>query len=187
MFIKRRPVPGKPSSFKIQICESYRKGDKVLQRIVKHIGTARSEMELRVLEKSAHLFMEESFQEKHKNNVLFDARDSMADCESTNPIPSDSHIPNKTKVDISELQEIKRQVEGPKDIFGYAAEAEGLLEVVAPKDRDLLADLIAARITEPASKNKTHEILGKYAGFDCSIDSIYRLITKLGKSEELVN
>ena len=187
MFIKRRPVPGKTSGVKIQVCENYRKGDKVLQRIVKHIGTSRNDLELRVLERSASLFIEESFREKHKNDVLFDARDCVADHEVDNPIPVSPKLLIKTKVDISQLEEVKRIEEGPRDIFAFAAEAEGLLEVVPAKDRKLLADLIAARISEPASKKKTHENLAKYAGFDCSIESVYRLISKLGKRDDLVN
>lgn len=182
MFIKRRPVPGKPTFLKIQICESFREGEKVKQRIVKHIGTARNEMELRVLEKSANLFIEESFRIKQNDDILFDARDSVM-ARDTEPLKTDA----KTLVDVDQLQEVQKIIEGPRDIFGYAAQEERLLDVVSPKDRELLSDLISARITEPASKNKTHEILQDYAGFECSLDKIYRLISKLGRNEDAVN
>jgi len=182
MFIKRRPVPGKPTFLKLQVCESYREGEKVKQRIVKHIGTARSEMELRVLEKSANLFIEESFRLKQNDGVLFDARDDVVD--------RDPDLPKKTPkklVDVDHLHEVQKIIEGPRDIFGFAARDEGLLEAVPLKDRELLSDLISARITEPASKNRTHKNLQEYAGFECSLDKIYRLISKLGKNEDGVN
>ena len=182
MFIKRRPVSGKPTFLKIQICENFRKGGKVKQRIVKHLGTSRNEMELRVLEKSANLFIEESFREKQNNDVLFDARDSVVEREpeAFKPTP-------KNLVDVDHLHEIQKIIEGPRDIFGFAAQEERLLEAVPLKDRELLADLISARITEPASKKRTHENLQEYAGFECSIDRIYRLISKLGKNEDTIN
>jgi transposase len=182
MFIKRRPVPGQPTFLKIQICENFREGKKVKQRIVKHIGTSRSEMELRVLEKSAHLFIEESFRERQNQDVLFDARESVLERE-----PELFKQAPRNLVNVEHLHEVQKVIEGPRDIFGYAAEEEGLLNVLPEKDRELLSDLISARITEPASKKKTFENLQLYAGFDCSIDKVYRLISKLGKNENAVN
>jgi transposase len=182
MFIRRRDVSGKPEWMTIQICENTRVGKKVVQKVIKNLGTARSEMERRVLEKSASLFLEESFREKNNENVLFDARDCVVGRE-----PEARKTKTATLVNVDELQEVRKNSEGPRDIFAYAAKEERLLDVVPLKDQELLADLIAARIVEPASKKKTFENLQKIAGFDCSLDRIYRLISKLGKSEIAIN
>ena len=165
MFITRRPVPGHPTFLKIQVCENTREGKKVKQKVVKHIGTCRDEMEQRVFERTAHLFIEESERIRNNGCLLFDARDVVAEREIEL-----TKQPSKNLIEIDNLQEIKKIIEGPRDIFSYAAQEERLLEVVPLKDRKLLADLIAARITEPASKKRTHENLQEYAGFECSRD-----------------
>jgi transposase len=176
-------VPGKPTFLKIQICESVRSGKNVTQRIVKHVGTARNDMELRVLEKSASLFMEEIFIAKSNGSVLFDARDCVANRE-----PELDKIKKKNSfADMDKVVEIGKTIDGPRDIFAFAAESEGLLGVLPAKEQELLGDLISARITEPASKKKTFENLQSYAGFECSLDKVYRLISKLGKAEVLIN
>jgi transposase len=182
MFIKNRPLVGHDSHFKVQVCENSRVNGKVVQKMLKHIGTARNEMELQVYQRAASLFIQETINARSKQEPLFDACGVIAEREM--PLPKKKSV---DLIEINDIQEDRKTIEGPRDVFAFAAEKAGLLEVVKGKDQKLLGDLIAARITEPDSKKKTHEILQKYAGFDCSLDKIYRLLTKLGMNEEIVN
>jgi transposase len=185
MFIKRRQMPNTDNHLKIQVCENFRENGRVRQKILKHIGTARNDMELRVLEKSAALFIEEMLMARSNGDVLFDARDCIANRE-----PELSQLPEIDRsmhLDMAQVVEVKKITEGPQNVFAFAAQEEELTDIVPVGDRELLSELIAARITQPESKRKTFENLQTYAGFDCSLDKIYRLLTKLGKVESDIN
>jgi transposase len=93
----------------------------------------------------------------------------------------------KATVKVENLKELEKRVEGPLDIFGHAAEQMKIDQLVKADSVQLLNHLISQRITAPASKRRTRSILEKDAGFNCSLDSIYRLLTRLGNKHDEVN
>jgi hypothetical protein len=72
MFIKNRPLVGHDSHFKVQVCENFRVNGKVVQKMLKHICTARNEIELQVYQRAASLFIQESINARSKQEPLFD-------------------------------------------------------------------------------------------------------------------
>ena len=74
-------------------------------------------MELRVLEKSANLFIEESVRERQNQEVLFDARESVLEREPELHIQAPKNL-----VNVEQLYEVQKVIEGPIDIFGNAVD-----------------------------------------------------------------
>jgi transposase len=187
MFIRRRAVPG-TSKVKFQICENRREGTKVRQVIVRHVGIAHKESEWPMFEFTAQAALEELIKEKNGGS-LFDATEVQQDYVDRNEglLNTKIHIParksSSSQVNVDKLREVKRVYDGPETIFGYAAQRSGLLDVVPAEKQVLLKNLIAQRISEPGSKKKTYENLLNRAGFECSLQSIYRMLDLLSDKE----
>lgn len=187
MFIRRRAVPG-TSKVKFQICENRREGKKVRQVIVRHDGIAHKESEWPMFELTAQHALEELIKEENGGS-LFDANDSHQDHlnNSEGLVKAKVHTPARksrsSQVNVDKLKEVKRLYDGPETIFGYAAQQSKLLDVVPAEKQDLLKNLIAQRISEPGSKKRTYENLLNKAGFECSLQSIYRMLDLLSDKE----
>ena len=189
MFVRKRRMAD-PSKFKVQICESVRNGNKVSQKVVRYIGVATTPEELEALNRIALCAIEDINNERNGGS-LFDSQELLSKVDTDAPVTENDTEIKKVKapktVNIADLKEEARYEEGPIDIFGFAAESNGLLECVEESDRELLKQLIAQRIAVPASKRKTHENLLNKVGFQCSLNDIYRFLSRLGKKEELIN
>lgn len=77
MFIRNRAVEG-TDKIKIVICKSVRSGDRVVQKIMRQIGIARNDSELKVFTKAAEFLMHE-VQAARSDGVLFDDFDVLND------------------------------------------------------------------------------------------------------------
>ena len=175
MFIRKRPVKG-TSKLKIQVCESVRIGKKVVQKTLKQVGIAEDEREVSALEEIArrHIHLIET---KRRGGALFD------DFESMESAPKPERKSRRaTPVKVENLEEVKRATHGHRDLFTVAAEEMEIDSLVPSESRPLLGALIAERICEPTSKRRTHKQLERQ-GFDCSLQSIYRLLSVLGQKE----
>ena len=172
---------------KFQICESRREGKKVKQVVIRNVGIAHDESELRAFELAAAIALEQLIKEQNGGS-LFDAEDAH-DAQIESITPSKIGRPrgkskSKDAVEIEDLKEVERIHDGPETIFGYAAEEAGLLDVVPKEKQNLLKHLIAQRICDPASKKRTYENLLNRSGFECSLQSIYRMLDLLSEKEQ---
>ena len=179
MFIRQRPIEG-TSKIRVVICESVRTGNKVAQKTIRHVGVAKNESELKIFLHAADVLMHE-IETSRRGGALFD------DFDVLNEEKSEDCNKKKTQVRVENLKELEKRIEGPLDIFGHAAELMRINQLVKAESRELLNHLISQRISTPASKRRTRNILEKDAGFNCSLDSIYRLLTRLGRKHEEVN
>lgn len=192
MFVRKQPVNGKPSHTRVQVCESFRDGKTTRVRIVKHFGISKSDAELEYTVKIAQAFI--GFEcERRNGSVLFDGSAEIL----ARSIPHEElHAKSRrgpqrkteeARIAVRDLREVERVTDGPTDIFAYAFDATGFSSVAEGNDLKTLRQLVSARIAQPASKRKTQENLERYCGFEVSLDHIYRLLSKIGGKEDLVN
>jgi transposase len=147
---------------------------------VKHVGIAHNEEELKLYEQLA-----ERIQHEHETKRRGGARFDDFEARKSNPKqPPKRKRP--TPVNVESLEEVGRKIEGPVELFGKVAEDLGATKLVPPKSRQLLKELLASRICEPSSKRRTQKKL-EQNGFECSLQSIYRLMSHLGKSEDEIH
>lgn len=179
MYIGRRPIAG-TSKIRIQVCESVRVGEKVVQKTLRQVGVATDEMQLSALEEIARRYML-LIETKRHGPTLYDHFESL---ESSPVVEKKSR--RSTPVKVENLQEVKRSIHGHLDIFSAAISELEIDSLVHPKSKPILNALIAERICEPASKRRIHQLLEKQ-GFNCSLQSIYRLLNCLESQEGAIH
>ena len=171
MFVHKQPVTGKPGQFKIQICVSERNKNKVIRRILRSFGIAKTPEEAERIMRFAHSEIDHERANKEKHDLLFDASNELFEAydskKSAEVLPS-----------IKEMREESRTVEGFKDVYGTLFD-EVFTGLLPEQYEKLLKEVVIARIAKPASKRKTQEVLERNLGFATSLTSIYRLMDKL--------
>ena len=183
MFIRIKSS-GESGKKKVQICESIREGAKVRQVIVRHVGVAKNEAHLEELKRLATV-IKAQIKEEREGPFLFPMEQEIPDVqqqdvkqELTKEIPS---ILKKTSlhVDLDNLTEEKRVVEGFHDIFGSLFHTLGFHQILPKKKSQVLKELVLARIASPASKHRSQEMLAADFGIEIHLDRIYRMMDSL--------
>src|SRR5271170_2212625 len=82
-------------------------------------------------------------------------------------------------VDLTNLFEQRRVVEGFHDIFGQIFRELGFNQILPQKQSEVLRDVLLARIAMPTSKHRAQEILAADFGRDIPLDRIYRMLDAL--------
>ena len=191
MFIRIKPT-AKPNKKKVQICESVRQGAKVKQVIVRHVGIAHDEKELESLKKLGKVLIAQILEERN-GPFLFPIEDlEEADTylkeQSDKPLAVVSETKTNERkshtVDLDDLSEQKRIVEGFHDVFGALFNSLGFNHILPKKKSDVLKELILARIATPASKRASQERLKADFGIDIHLDRIYRMMDALVEKQE---
>ena len=176
MFIRlKKSSSGKT---KVQLCEAIREDKKVRQVIVRHIGVAQDKEHLEELKRLA-LVIKAQIIEEREGPFLF-AMDLSEKAKKNTEINNEEPIKIKEKlVDLNNLTEETRVVEGFYDIFGPIFDNLGFNTILHKKKSEVLKHLVLARIANPASKHRTQSILTADFGIDIHIDRIYRMLDSL--------
>ena len=188
MFIRIKPT-GKPNKKKVQICESLRQGAIVKQVIVQHVGIAHDEKELEDLKRLANVLMAK-IKEEREGPYLFPLEKLESQIDSTiqsleaDPTYEKAKVfetveNEKLIVNLNDLSEQRRVVEGFHDVFGHLFNNLGFHQILTKKKSEVLKELVLARIANPGSKRATQEMLKADFGVDISLDRIYRMMDAL--------
>lgn len=180
MFIRTKSTKNSPRKA-VQIVESIRVGKKVKQTIIKHIGVALNEAELDELKLLA---------EAIKNKLEKDPQLNLFDPEKLTRIPlaqADKKSPYcdaDYQVDLRNLDEESRVINGIHDIYGALFNELGLNKIIQHSSRNesatrLLKDIVLARIANPESKRSSVHLLEKNFGVSLNLDKVYRMMDKL--------
>lgn len=189
MFIRVKPT-AHPHKNKVQICESIRQGSKVKQVIVRHVGVSQSESELEELKRLAKTLIAQ-IEEERKGPFLFSMEnlsDQKPDELFLDVTAKKNEEPKEASealvVDLNDLSEQKRIVEGFHDVFGYLFNSLGFNSILAKKKSEVLRELVLARIAKPSSKRASQEILTADFGVDIHLDRIYRMMDSLIEKQD---
>lgn len=188
MFIRIK-TSSKHGKKKVQICESIREGNKVRQVIVRHVGVAKDDTHLEELKRLAKMIMLQ-IKEDREGPFLFPLHlKEEVEVEETkteeiiekvgNDNTLTETVQEELKVDLNDLSEETRAVEGFHDIFGSLFNTLGFNNILTKKKSQVLKELILARIAHPASKHSSQEMLAADFGVDIHLDRIYRMMDAL--------
>lgn len=181
MFVRiKEKSNGKKS---IQIVESYRRADKVSQRIVRHVGQAVTDREVEELKKLAE-------------SIIFEVEENR---QPSLPLLSPEKLAKKIKrpinsneiVKIKDLREEQRVIDGIGDIFGklYSdLQMDTLLSGGQKADQwnSILKSCVLARIANPESKRRTASLLEQDFGITIPLEKIYRMMDHVADQEESI-
>ena len=171
----------------VQIVHSVRKGKKVSQQIVRHVGIAHDEKELEQLKDLA-----ESIKLKLENTVqppLF----SPEELSRLKNLPGDNGIARKVSesraaygVNLKDISEEDRVISGIHDVYGKLFDEMGYEAVFPARVRrshsiiaKIFKDVVLARLAVPLSKQATVEMLAEDFGIFLPLHKVYRMMDKL--------
>lgn len=182
MYIRVKQSKNSPRKT-VQIVATYRKGDKVVQKTIRYIGAANDETELEMMKQLA-----ESLIVKIRNEAkppLFspeELAEKRSESEADENIIALNKDGNAFKVDLRDLKEESRTVEGIHEVYGTLFDQMGLgstFEVRTERSGEIFKEMVLARIASPRSKKGTTEFMERHFGQRMDVNAVYRMMDQL--------
>ena len=172
MFIRTKYDPDR-DRYRVQIVKSVRHGDLVRQKIVRHVGIAKSKTELEPLRQLGEFILAEIQQTHSPQQELF----SVKEYARLLTHARQAKQAEKLGVDVGECREQARLTVGVRQAYGQLWETLGLTRVLGARrqsSNQILRELVLARIAQPRSKRGTVMDLSRDAGVTLSLDRVYQ-------------
>jgi transposase len=179
MFVRVKTSPNSPKK-SVQIVQSVRNGNKVSQKIVRHVGTALDDLELEKLKELAEFYKAKL--EAEANPTLF-SPETIAEM-AINARKSKEDDDKPLNVNLKNLREEARVVTGIHEVYGQIYRDLGFDKVIKKPQRNLAANknlfnIVMARIANPTSKRSSVMALEKDFGVKLSLEGVYKMMDKL--------
>lgn len=190
MYIRVKTTPNSPRK-SVQIVKSTRCGTKVSQKIVRYVGIAMNDYELEQLKHLAaeiiskmHLEPGDMQQQnlfENENITVDDFQHEVQKIKAGRPKRKAlADILPPDQVALSDVEEVKRIVEGVHEIAGHLYDYLGFNNVIPGKKlASVLKNIVLLRAFDPNSKHKTSDILLQDYDIDNKADAIYRMLDKV--------
>lgn len=179
MYIRTKSTPNSPRK-SIQIVESVRDGDKVKQKIVRHVGIAFDENERqKLIELAEHI---KAKLETEQQPSLFAPEDLTEIAIAHRKKSKDDDKP--LHVNLKHLREEQRIVVGIHEVYGEVYKDLGFNEIFGNPKRNekieqLLYHIVMARIANPQSKRESVSMLERDFGVQLELQKVYRMMDRL--------
>ena len=182
MFIRIKATPNSPRR-SVQICESRRTGNKVSQRIVRHVGVAMDGAEEKELLRLAEVIRAKLEAEQSESLPMFAPEDVEGSKSARQRGPKRRKGRPVEEVALRDVVEEQRVIEGIGDVFGRLFDELGFAALVE-KHTDVLRSTVLARIANPVSKHRTAALLEEDFGIRLPLDRIYRMMDALYEARD---
>lgn len=179
MYIRVKTTPNSPRK-SVQIIESIRTGDKVRQKIVRHVGIAMDDQELSQLKDLAELI---------KVKLENDHQPDLFPAEEKAKLAIKNRNNNETEdkpltVNLKDLREEQRAIVGIHEVYGKLYDELGFNAAIpkpssTKKANELLFEMVMARIANPSSKRESVNMLERDFGVTIPLQGVYRMMDKL--------
>jgi len=178
MFVRTKTTPNSPRKT-VQIVESVRDGDKVKQRIVRYVGVAMDEEELKRLLEVAE-FIRQKIENEHSPTLF--SPEKMAEMVLEGRREEDSNDP--ININLRDLKEEQRSVVGVHAAYGEIYRQLGFSDLLKPSRHgraagDVLKHIVMARIANPSSKRSSVIQIENDFGVSLNLPQVYRMMDKL--------
>ncbi|MBU0744147.1 MAG: IS1634 family transposase [Gammaproteobacteria bacterium] len=181
MFVRIKTTPNSPRK-SVQIVESFRKGNNVSQKIIRHVGIAMDDVELKQL-----VDLAESIKNKLEadgQQILFSPEDVAAIKSKKEREELKGESDDDYNVNLKNITEEQRVVSGIHDIYGRLFDQLGYGSVMKNPARhvssvNIYRDIVLARIANPISKRGSVDMLEKDFGVTINLDNVYKMMDKL--------
>jgi len=182
MFIRKKTSPNTKKT-SVQIVESSRTGNKVSQKIIRHIGSAINDFEVEKLIELAE-YVKARLEEESKPKIF--PPEEIAELAIAQRKREKEE--EELKVQLRDLREEQRVIVGIHEIYGQVYKELGYEHVFGTPARNLsnyqiLKHLVMARIANPKSKRGSVLELEKDFGIQIDLNKVYRMMDKLGEEE----
>jgi len=169
MFVRVKKISGTTKA-KVQLVQNFRRGGKVVQKVIRHIGTAHNEVELNKLKELAEIVKQQEIERRTPRLFSVDELEKLK-------IKDDQPI----NVNLRQLKEEKRLITGIHKIYGKLYDQVGFDKVLSRLriSKKIIKDLVLARIALPKSKRATVEFLSRDFGINYGLEQVYRALDRL--------
>ncbi len=178
MFVRIKSSPNSPRRG-VQVVESSRTGERVTQRIVRHIGIALDADEEIKLRAMAEEFISRSLAERLNAGALFESAPVRRGGRPLRQTLASVAAPDQVR--LADVVEVARRVEGPHEVLGHLFDYLHFDRVLGAHGTAMLRDLVIARVMAPASKRGSAAELDAHYGRAYPLDRLYRLMDALHK------
>jgi transposase len=176
MFIRVK-TSNKGATKYVQIVQSIRKGERVTQKIVRHMGVAYDEDELaqlKLLAESIKIKLEAGGQQ-----FLFKPEEIVNLKRSKK-----KYVDSDYQVNLKNLLEEQRLISGIHEAYGRLFDDLGYRNIILNPARHQMAvrifsDIVLARVANPVSKRASVEMLEEDFGVTLDLDKVYRMMDRL--------
>lgn len=172
MFVRVKSTPNSPRR-SVQVVESSRTGERVSQRIVRHMGIALDAEEESKLRAMAEEFISRSLTERLNEGALFDS--AAVRRVGRPPRQTLASVAAPSEVRLADVTEVARRVEGPHEVLGGLFDYLHFDQILGARGTAMLRDLVVARVMAPASKRGSAAELDQHYGRSYPLDRLYRL------------
>ncbi|BBI17613.1 transposase [Neochlamydia sp. S13] len=180
MFVRVKTTPNSPRK-SVQIVESVRDGEKVKQRIVRYVGIAMDEQELKkMVELAEHI--KSKIEHQHNPN-LFGPEEMAQQAIKSKSMPKLNG--EELNVNLKNLEEEQRAIVGIHEIYGKIYEELGfgnILKNIA--SAEILKHIVMARIANPVSKRASVRQLEQDFGIQINLQGVYRMMDCLNQEAQ---
>jgi len=178
MFVRIKSTPNSPRK-SVQIVASVRKGNKVSQKIIRHIGVAFDDEELEQLK-----LLAESIKEKLQLNGQISLFPPEKVYSKNKKAVNNDYKRSDYNVNLKDLEEEQRLVCGIHDVYGALFDDFGYARVFNNPARqkslvDIFKNVVMARIANPVSKRASVDMLEEDFGICLDLHRVYRMMDKL--------
>ena len=169
MFVRKKTSKSNPNIY-FQLAESYREGGIVKQKVIKHIGTAKDEHQIKQMQ-----ILGEQLKSLYESNATETEIEQYYQKEISKIQQSSPSLFNCKKLKTKKL--------GLHDIYGKILDEMQLSNILKSKKYNLiLKDLIMAKIAQPSSKRKAVEILSESFGIEHKLNEIYKMMDQIDEN-----
>ena len=184
MFVRYRKV--KNGSTRVQVVESYRVGNKIVQKVLRHAGTAKNDAELEYLKKVAE-FLKETIEEE-LNPKLFTKEqlpERVAKISRLDQVEAELPV----LVNLHHLREEKRIITGFHEVYGKLFDRVGYGHILKSSkvSSKIFKDIVLARLAKPVSKRASCEMLAENFGISYNLEQVYRMLDAIKSEKKNVN
>jgi transposase len=175
MYIRIKTTPNSPRK-SVQIVESVRDGNKVRQKIIRYVGIAMDDDELkRLIDLAEHI--KAKFESEGPQLSLLSHEEAAKYAIEARKKEDDKPL----HVNLKELEEEQRVVIGIHEAYGKVYEELGFQRALTSPSRqayntDLLEHMVMARIANPQSKRASVKMLERDFGISIPLHKVYRMM-----------
>lgn len=182
MFVRIKTTPNSPRK-SVQIVESVRDGTKIKQRIVRYVGIAMDDHELKkMVELAEHI---KSKIEHEHVPTLFGPEEMAEQAIKAKNLqkPTEENL----NVNLKNLEEEQRSVVGIHEIYGKIYDELGFESVLKKSSKsEILKHIVMARIANPSSKRASVMKLEEDFGISINLQAVYRMMDLLDSQAQQV-
>jgi len=177
MFIRVKSTPNSPRK-SVQIVESVRRKDKIVQKIVRYIGVAMDEQELvqmKALAETVRVKLEDGTQQNlFQPETLVSLSQKAADKKEA---PDE-----KYRVNLKDMIEEQRIIKGIHNVYGKLFDELGYNSLFTAREKAAsryFKNVVMARIANPSSKRESVRNLEEDFGVSLNLDMVYRMMDEM--------